>query len=575
MATVDTQHPEYAKMIEKWRRCRDTVAGQDAVHEAGILYLPRLTDQTESDYAAYKLRAQFFNAVWRTISALSGMIFRKAPAIDVAANIEPLLEDVTMAGVDMQIFAQQVAIEVLTSGRMGILVDYPSQSVEGMTLADAQMLNLRPSMQMYNAETIINWNVGRIGNKSVVTLIVLTEDYSEPENEFKQKTETRYRVLDLFNGKYRVRVFRINEKKDDEQVGDDLFPLMNGSPLDYIPFFFIGVDDTTPAVDEPPMIDLIDVNLAHYRLNADYAHGLHFTGLPTAVVSGYTPENAGDKLYIGSSAAWVFPDPQASATFLEFTGQGLNAIETAIARLEQQMAILGARLLTSERKATETAQTAQIHRAGESSILSAIAQTISIGLTKALNTFSAWAGSPGEWSCDLNRDFIPAGLDPQQLTALVSAWQSGAISFDVLFANLQQAEIIESDLTLEEMQGQIDAAPIPAPTTEPQSFAPTPEPETQVVPDNDSFKDDLARIESNVENRINDLRELIKTEAPKEPPVINITMSPITIETPPVNVAAPVNNIDVIIEKGKVKKMINYKDMNGNTKSAEVTEEEA
>lgn len=574
MSQCDTQHPEYAKMTDKWKRCRDTVEGQDAVHEAGVLYLPKLKDQTEDDYASYKLRAQFFNAVWRTISALSGMVFRKPALVDAPPSVEPLLEDVTMAGVDIQTFAQQATIEVLTSGRVGILVDYPQQSMDGLSLADAQALNLRPSMQQYPAETIINWKTDSIGNRSVLSLVVLTEDYSEQENEFKQKTETRYRVLDLFNGKYRVRIFRINTKKEDEQVGNDLFPLMNGSPLDYIPFYFIGIDDTTPTMDEPPVIDLVDVNLAHYRLNADYAHGLHFTGLPTAVVSGYTPENPGDKLYIGSSAAWVFPDPQARATFLEFTGQGLQAIETAIARLEQQMAILGARLLTSEKKATETAQTAQIHRAGESAILSAIAQTISTGLTKALNTFCAWAGSPGDWSITLNRDFLPAGLDPQQLTALVNAWQQGAISFDVLFNNLQQGEIIESDLTLEEMQGQIDIAPIPAPTTERQSFTKQEDVEEKDVPENDSFATDIARIEANVENRINDLRELIRTEVPKEPPVINITMSPITIETPPVNIDTPPVNIDVHIEKGKVKKMINYKDMNGNTKSAEVTEED-
>jgi hypothetical protein len=463
MSTVDTQHKDYTAMIDTWRKCRVTVQGQKAVHDAGALFLPRLADQTDSDYSAYKLRASFFNATWRTISALAGMMFRKEPAVDVAPSVDDLLDDVTMSGIDFQIFAQQTAIEVLTSGRMGILVDYPSQSVAGMTLADVEKLGLRPSMQKYNAETIINWKTGRINNHNVLTMVVLTEDAAIEGTEFEHKTEVHYRVLDLLEGKYRVRVFRINEKKEDEQVGEDLFPLMNGKPLDYIPFVFIGIDDTTPEVDEPPLIDLVDVNLAHYRMNADYAHGLHFTGLPTAVISGYTPENASEKLYVGSASAWVFPDPQAKASFLEFTGQGLQAIEKAIERMESQMSILGARLLSSEKKAVETAQTAQIHRAGESSILSAIAQTLSIGLTKALNTFSAWAGSPGEWSIELNRDFMPVGLDPQGLTALVGAWQSGAISFDVLFKQLQQNEIIESELTLEEMQGQIESSPLPKP----------------------------------------------------------------------------------------------------------------
>lgn len=463
MSTVDTQHPDYIKMLPKWKRCRDTVSGQDAVHDAGPLYLPRLKDQSDDDYKAYVLRAQFYNAVWRTISALSGMMFRKPPAIVVSPSIDNLLDDVTMSGVDFHIFAQQVAIEDVTSGRQGILVDYPSQSVEGMTAADAEKLNLRPTMQKYNAETIINWRTGKIGNQNVLKLVVLTEDSISLKNEFVEECETHYRVLDLFEGKYRVRVFRINDKKEDEQVGEDLIPLMNGNPLDYIPFYFIGIDDMTPTVDEPPLIDLVDVNLDHYRLDADYKHGLHFTGLPTAVISGYTPEEKGEKLYIGSSSAWVFPDPQAKASYLEYTGQGLQAIEKAKAADEQQMAILGARLLSSEKKDAETAQTAQIHRAGETSILSAIAQTISIGLTKAVNTFSEWAGSPEDCSIELNRDFLPLDMDSRTLIGLVSAWQAGAISQQVLFENLQAVEIINADLTFEDMQAQIEAEPIPKP----------------------------------------------------------------------------------------------------------------
>jgi hypothetical protein len=452
---VSKTHPEYDAMATKWQRCRDTVAGNDAVKAAGTRYLPSLTDQTTDDYQAYKTRAQFFNATWRTISALSGMIFRRPPVIDVAPSVEPYLDDVTMSGISFHILAQRATLEVLTTGRLGILVDYPQQSVEGMTLADAQKLNLRPSMNVYPAESIINWRTGRVGNQTVLTLVVLTEDAALEGNEFEHKTETRYRVLDLFNGAYRVRVFRIDDKGEDEQVGDDLLPLMNGKPLDFIPFYFIGVDDTTPEIDDPPLIDLVDLNLDHYRLDADYKHGLHFTGLPTPVVSGYQKQNENEKLYVGSSSAWVFPDPQAKATYLEYTGQGLSAIEKAKAADEQNMAILGARLLASEKKSTETAQAARIYRAGESSILSAISATISIGLTGALRTFSEWAGVASECSIQLNSEFLPPEITPEELTSLVSAWQSGAISMQVLFDQLQKVELIASDLSLEEMQGQI------------------------------------------------------------------------------------------------------------------------
>lgn len=478
--TVDTQHNKYKAMSDQWVKCRAAAAGQKAIHAAGELFLPKLKDQTAEDYKSYKLRASFFNASWRTTSALSGLIFRKPPVVDVPKSIESMLEDVTMSGIDFQIFAQQTAIEILTTGRLGVLVDFPAQSTEGMTQADAEAQKIRPTMQKYQAESIINWKTARMGNETTLSMVVLRENATlKPDNEFEHKTEVHYRVLDFvlranitgdLSGEispvYRVRVFRIdNDSKEQQQVGPDLFPLMNGKPLSYIPFYFIGVDDTTPDVDEPPLIDLVDLNLAHYRTGADYAHGLHFTGLPTAVVSGYSPEDKADKLYIGSQSAWTFPDPQARASFLEFTGQGLQALEKALEKMEQQMAILGARLLTAEKKDAETAQVAQIHRAGESSVLSAIAQTISIGLTKALNTFCEWAGQSGKWSVQLNRDFLPIGMTPQELTALLAGWQMGApgLSDEGLFNIFKQREMINDDITLEDEQARIGSKRPPAP----------------------------------------------------------------------------------------------------------------
>jgi hypothetical protein len=452
---VSTTHPEYDAMADKWIRMRDTVAGTDAVKAAGTRYLPALKEQSTADYEAYKTRAKFFNATWKTVEALTGMLFRRPPVIETAESIKPLLQDVTMSGKSFATFAQQIAMESLTVGRVGILVDYPTMSTEGMTAAEAAKLNLRPVMQRYAAESIINWKTAWINNKTVLTLVVLTEDAALEGGEFEHKTEKRYRVLDLSAGAYRVRVFRINDKGEDEQVGGDIYPLMNGKPLDFIPFYFLAVDDTTPDIDIPPLIDLADLNLDHYRMSADHKHGLHFTGMPTGVITGYRPKNENEKLYIGAESFLVLTDTEAKAYFLEYTGQGLSSIVEELERTEQQMAVLGARLLTAEKKATETAQTAQIHRAGESSILSSIASTISRALTQALTLFSRWAGSDAECKVELNQEFLSPSITPQELTALVSAWQTGAISMQVLFDSLQKAELIASDLTLEEMQAQI------------------------------------------------------------------------------------------------------------------------
>jgi hypothetical protein len=323
-------------------------------------------------------------------------------------------------------------------------------------------MGLRPTMQAYHAESIINWKSRRVRNRHVLSMVVLKESVMVADGEFAEKEKTQYRVLDLDESDtYRMRVFEVVDGKD--VLLSERVPVMNGKPLGFIPFAIVGTDGIDSDLDEPPLIDLIDLNLSHYRTNADYEHGCHFTGLPTAVVSGYQPEKEGEKLYIGSQAAWVFPDPNAKATFLEFTGQGLTALKENLDRKEQQMAVLGARMLAAEKKQAETATTAAIHRTGENSILSSIAIAVSESLQWALGVFAQWAGQSGEIVYEINRDFLPAMMDAPTLTALMGAWQSGALSEGELFDLLQRADMIESTKTLEEHQAEVEISGPPAP----------------------------------------------------------------------------------------------------------------
>src|SRR4029077_2647264 len=211
----------------------------------------------------------------------------------------------------------------------------------------------------------------------------------------------------------------------------------DGVPISFIPFAFHGPRHSRPEPDLLPLRDIIAVNLDHYRLDADYKHGLHFTALPTAWVSGFDKSAS---LRIGSSTAWITETPGATAGYLEFTGQGLTTFERAMDRDEKLMAVLGSRLLESQKKVGEAAQAIELRQAGENSILSNLATSVSASLTHVLRWAYWWNSTepfPDDITGDqvlleLNTAFSLKGLSSDEITAIVSAWQSRAISRDTM-----------------------------------------------------------------------------------------------------------------------------------------------
>lgn len=487
---VNSLHLRYNRFTDKWQRCQDVYDGQDAVHAAGPRYLPQLIDQPQAAYDSYKGRTPFYNATYRTIVGLVGMLFRRPPRVEVPPAITEMLEDVTLSNKPLQVFGQDISTEALKKGRVGILVDCPEvkQPQNGYaTMADQRNQGVRPSLLMYVAESIINWKTMKVNNKIVLSMVTLREEVAVAKDAFEDELRETWRVLDLIDGRYRVRLFRKREQSrpgtpaaaataagpagpapapvitqtnadigDFDQIGQDVFPLMNAKPMGYIPFVFIGAEGLDADPTDPPLIDLVDMNLSHYRTMADYEHGAHFTGLPTPYIAGYRPDNQAEKLYVGSSAAWTFPGADTKVGYLEFSGSGLDTLREILDRKETQMAILGARMLEPQKKASETAESKEIHRKGEESMLSMISQTVSMGIEIALKWFSEWAGgNPEGVVYEQNTDFFPAPMDAGMLSAIVAAWQQGAVSDKTLHENLQQGGIIPDSRTFEEEQSNI------------------------------------------------------------------------------------------------------------------------
>jgi hypothetical protein len=256
---------------------------------------------------------------------------------------------------------------------------------------------------------------------------------------------------------------------------DTITPLRLGKPLPLIPFVFHGPHHSLPDVDKIPLEDIIAVNLDHYRLNADYKHGMHFTALPTAWVSGFDKTST---LRIGSSTAWVAEAAGATAGFLEFHGQGLSTFERAMDRDEQLMAVLGTRMLESRKRVGETAAAIELRQSGENSILNTVSLSVSSSLTQVLRWIYWWnstesipdAIGPDLVLVTLNTDFSITGMSALEITALVAAWQAGAISQATMLDLFRAGEVIAPGRTNEE---EIQLLATQAKPTTPAAVTPT------------------------------------------------------------------------------------------------------
>jgi hypothetical protein len=392
----------------------------------------------------------WFGATDRTLNGYVGAILRKDPSFIVPDVLRPRMENITNAGQNAVQFTHALTKELLTTGRCGLLVDKLSEDAsEGETAF----------IKLYYPENILNWTV----SDGKFMSVILEETILVPDKDKYDLVEAKQiRELSMETGIYTVTLWRkttgITAGSDEWTPGQPVAPTMRGIPIDHIPFVMISADEDSISCSKPPLLDLVNVNINHYQLDADYRHGLHFTALPTPVFTGVDDSRA---YYLGSEGAINLRNADSKAFYLEFNGQGLVAIKDALEDRTKQMAALGAQLLQRSQRGrgVETAEAARIQQSGETSLLSAIVGRIEEGFERALTYIMNWEGvapAEGDIEVTLNRDFIDATLSAQEITAIVSAWQAGSMRNEDLFWNLQRGGIVKPNITFDEFQKVLD-----------------------------------------------------------------------------------------------------------------------
>src|SRR5678815_548891 len=430
---VTTVHPHYTEYAPLWKKIRDVVAGEDTIKGFERAYLRQLSGQDHTDYLDYVDGARFFPATARTIQGFLGAAFRVPPVFP--SELEPWTADITLTGTPAETLLKKDVEDKFQTGRYGLRVD---MELDGG----------RPYLAEYDAERIRYWREDLLdGRRQLIKLTLEETEFTPGKDEFEVEKKNVYHVLDIdADGYCQFRIFR--KLGNTEEWIPELMPppTRMGERLRFIPFVF------TPELDKPPLLDLANVNLGHYKLTADYYDAIKFTSKPQPWIAA---TGIKDKTFrIGSRWAWALP-LGAVVGYLEYSGNGISDIRQALIDDQERMARIGAAVIEEPKEGVEAYQTARINQASKSSLLASIVSQTELEMTKALRIMAWWGGLTNDLEekdivCTMNKDFVESRMLGQDLTAFVAAWQAHGISQQTLLYNIKRGDLLPPDKTVED-----------------------------------------------------------------------------------------------------------------------------
>jgi len=471
MANVDYKREDYREALPGWQVCADATSDMLS-DKMRTRHLPQPNPEDKSKenkerYKQYKQRATWYGFTSRTLAGMVGAAFRKDPTIKLPTVIDYATTDIDSEGVGLVQQAQRTLAGVLKKGRQGLYVDFPENEGE-ISRATLVAQAMRPFVRSIDAEDIINWRTEQVGGRTVLTLVVIAETHEE-QDDFGSTCIPQRRVLRLTAGVYSVELWRKEAGSDWTLAQGPIVPRKaDGTTFDHILFYFVGSENNDSSIDPAPLLDLAQLNLSHFRNSADYEDACYIVGQPMAYMAGLDEQwvkMLDEKgLYLGSRA--ILPLPAGGTAGIMQPAPNTMPME-AMKHKEAQAVALGARLI-EQNGAAKTATQSSGEQNVQHSVLSLCVKNTTEAYLAAIEAMLEFAGGAGQ-SVEfmISTEFVELRLEPQMLTALIQAWQSGKFPETDLWAQLRKYGVIDPSKTDEDIKDELEATAPTGPTLDP------------------------------------------------------------------------------------------------------------
>ena len=425
--TVASPNAAYQRMANFWGLIEDLKEGTYKIRSEHRKYLPQLEREVDDSYDRRLSRSNVVPFMQRIEKMLAGMLVRKPVRLDgVSDLVREQLFDVSLEGDDLNVWLYTTARTVISYGHCGVLVDAPK---DGDTV--------RPYWVTYEPKNILGWRTEVIDGVRQLTQLRLMEHVVEPDGKYGEKIVKQIRVLEPG----RFEIHRKN-KKGEYKLHDE----GEMSIKDKIPFSVAYSNRVGYYESRSPLYDIAELNLKHYQIQSDLDNILHISSVPLLAVFGY-PNS--DEITTGPSEALSLP-PESR---MEYISPSSDSYESQFRRLEDlkdQINTLSLAAVLGQKLVGETAEAKRIDRSQNDSTMMVVAQQMQDLIDNCLKFHSEYLNEPNAGSSFVNRDFVTARLEPQEIQSLLALFTAGTISQETLLTQLSSGEILGDDFDVEE-----------------------------------------------------------------------------------------------------------------------------
>jgi hypothetical protein len=414
-------------MANFWGLIEDLKEGTYKIRSEHRKYLPQLEREVDDSYDRRLSRSNVVPFMQRIEKMLAGMLVRKPVRLDgVSDLVREQLFDVSLEGDDLNVWLYTTARTVISYGHCGVLVDAPKDGDK-----------VRPYWVTYEPKNILGWRTEVIDGVRQLTQLRLMEQVVEPDGKYGEKIVKQIRVLEP--GRFEI---HRKDKKGEYKLHDE----GEMSIKDKIPFSVAYSNRVGYYESRSPLYDIAELNLKHYQIQSDLDNILHISSVPLLAVFGY-PNS--DEITTGPSEALSLP-PESR---MEYISPSSDSYESQFRRLEDlkdQINTLSLAAVLGQKLVGETAEAKRIDRSQNDSTMMVVAQQMQDLIDNCLKFHSEYLNEPNAGSSFVNRDFVTARLEPQEIQSLLALFTAGTISQETLLTQLSSGEILGDDFSVEE-----------------------------------------------------------------------------------------------------------------------------